>query len=65
MMNKVKRNRIRIAWWVMRLTVYVFLGFYFTFDTTRFESQIINIIGISLFVIGILDTFWLFKKVSE
>jgi uncharacterized membrane protein HdeD (DUF308 family) len=64
-MNKVKKNRIRIAWWVMRLTVYVFLGFYFTFDSTNYPDSMSNVIGIALLVIGVIDTFWLFKKIGE
>ena len=64
-MGNVKQNRIRIAWWVMRLTVYVFLGFYFTFDSTNYPDGLSDVIGISLLVIGIIDTFWLFKKISE
>lgn len=63
-MGNVKQNRMRIAWWVMRLTLYVFLGFYFTFDSTNYPNGMTDILGIGLLVIGVIDTFWLFKKIS-
>ena len=63
-MGNVKQNRMRIAWWVMRLTLYVFLGFYFTFDSTNYTDGMTDILGIGLLIIGVIDTFWLFKKIS-
>jgi uncharacterized membrane protein HdeD (DUF308 family) len=60
-MSNLRKNQIRIAWWAMRITVYVFLGFYFTFDSTNYPHKVTDIIGIGLLILGIVDTFFLFK----
>ena len=64
-MSTLRKNQIRITWWIMRLVVYTFLGFYFTFDQTNYPERTTDIIGIALLLIGILDTIWLFRRIGK
>ena len=64
-MSKTKLHRNQITWWVMRLTAYLFIGLYFTFDEVNYPGVSIDLIGISLLLIGIVDSLWLLKRINR